>query len=271
VIHAVSVLVEPLPLLAPQPDAFFVNAEALAAIRTQEQEAVERALQEAAQWLGREGVEVKTSIRQGDPAHALLAAAAEENADLLVLGSKGLTGLQGFLMGSVARNVAKHSRRPVLVARAPRNSIRQVVVATDGSEHAKHAASFAARLPLPEEAEITVASVTRAYDPFLGVIPREEEEFDVDAAVREVNERRAEGAGGAVEDARERLAPTRRPIHTELRTGDPATQILSLAEEKEADLIVAGARGGSLIEHLLVGSVADRLLKEARCSLLIVH
>jgi nucleotide-binding universal stress UspA family protein len=57
----------------------------------------------------------------------------------------------------------------------------------------------------------------------------------------------------------------------ELLTGDPATEILRVAEERNADLVVAGARGVSLIERLLVGSVADRLLKEAPCSVLIVH
>jgi nucleotide-binding universal stress UspA family protein len=53
--------------------------------------------------------------------------------------------------------------------------------------------------------------------------------------------------------------------------GDPADEILRLAEEREADLIVAGARGVSFLERLLVGSVADRLLKYADCSVLIVH
>jgi nucleotide-binding universal stress UspA family protein len=56
-----------------------------------------------------------------------------------------------------------------------------------------------------------------------------------------------------------------------VRTGNPATEILELAERRRADLIVAGARGVSLLEGLLVGSVAERLLREARCSVLIVH
>ena len=41
--------------------------------------------------------------------------------------------------------------------------------------------------------------------------------------------------------------------------GDPATEILALAEERQADLILAGARGASFVEGLLMGSVADRL------------
>jgi nucleotide-binding universal stress UspA family protein len=71
--------------------------------------------------------------------------------------------------------------------------------------------------------------------------------------------------------AAEQLAVQGRATQTEVREGDPATEILRLAEECRADLIIAGARGASLIQGLFVGSVADRLLQQARCSLLIVH
>ena len=66
-----------------------------------------------------------------------------------------------------------------------------------------------------------------------------------------------------------------------MREGDPAQEILKLGAEPEpvtsakpeveADLIIAGARGVSLLERLTVGSVADRLLKHAPCSVLLVR
>ena len=56
-----------------------------------------------------------------------------------------------------------------------------------------------------------------------------------------------------------------------VRVGDPADEILHLATEQDADLILCGARGVSLIRGLLVGSVADRLLQSAATSVLIVH
>lgn len=79
----------------------------------------QRVVNDAAAKLGREGVEVSGVIRTGDAAAEILAAARELGADLLVVGSRGLSGLEGLWLGSVARNVAKHAPCPVVVARAP--------------------------------------------------------------------------------------------------------------------------------------------------------
>jgi nucleotide-binding universal stress UspA family protein len=212
--------------------------------------------------------EITTEVRDGDPAREIIAAAGEVGADLVALGATGATGLAGLLLGSVARNVAKHCARPVLLARAPRSGIRRVVLATDGSERAGHAAAFAGRLPLPPAAEITVVHVVRPYQPFAGLFPTDRQEFD--AAVLEVRREQRAAAEALVSSAAGLLPEGKRAV-TAVREGDPAAEILSLAGEIQADLIIAGARGASLIEGLVVGSVADRLLKEAPCSILIIH
>jgi nucleotide-binding universal stress UspA family protein len=198
--------------------------------------------------LKREGITVSTVVRRGDAGQEILQVAEEWQADLVVVGSRGLTGLGGLLLGSVPRTVAQQCRRPVLVARCPRSDVRQILVATDGSERALGAVDFTARLPLPEEARITV----------LHVVP---------------GEKAAPSAGSQeiLEQAAERLAQTERTVETTIRVGRPGAEILALAEERDVDLIVAGARGVSLIEGILVGSVADLLLREARMSVLLVH
>jgi nucleotide-binding universal stress UspA family protein len=229
---------------------------------------VTRALEEAATILAREGVEVTTASCEGHPVKEILRAADEIDADLVVVGSKGHTGLEGFLMGSVARAVVKRSARPVLVARRPNNNVCAALVATDGSDHAHHAVGFAARLPLPAGAERILVHVVRSYHPFpdyLLLDPREHR-----AAVETVRRKQEEVGAGLLVEAQELLAAQGISAETALRNGDPATQILHLAAEREVDLIVAGARGVSLLEGLWMGSVADRLLKDARCSVLIV-
>lgn len=226
-------------------------------------------VREAGEMLARSGVEVTTSVRRGDPASEIIRAAEEFNVDLVVLGSRGRTGLEGFLLGSVARNVAYHCRRPVLVARFPRDGIREVVVGIDGSEQATAAAEFVARLPLPEEAQITLVEVVQAYEPFADLLTTDREAYE--AALVELGRQQEESGRGALTAAQVRLAELGRVTRTELRAGDPATEILHLADERRADLIAVASRGRSLIEGLLVGSVADRLLKEARCSVLVVH
>lgn len=63
-----------------------------------------------------EGIHVETVILEGHPADELIRYAEEEKMDLIVMGSLGKTGLERLLLGSVADNVVRHSKVPVLVA-----------------------------------------------------------------------------------------------------------------------------------------------------------
>jgi nucleotide-binding universal stress UspA family protein len=88
---------------------------------------------------------------------------------------------------------------------------------------------------------------------------------------RPLVEKARAAAHGLVESACDQLAAAGKVASSEVKEGDPATEILAAAEDQGADLIIAGARGHSFIEGLLVGSVADRLLKRASCSVLLVR
>jgi nucleotide-binding universal stress UspA family protein len=268
-IYIISVLSEPMLLTGPAMEAVYPPTESLDEIRKTERDLAEEILQEAAGRLCREGLDVRTAVRFGEPAREIINTAREWEVDLVVVGSRGLTGLDGLLLGSVARNVAKHASRPVLVARAPRFALRDVVVATDGSEHANLAVEQTGRLPLPSETRLTVTTVVRPYTPLLSL--RRNKGGDFSGPVEEVRRRQFEQATTLVSASRDRLAADGREVHTEVREGDPASRILEVVTEQEADLVVAGARGTGVIENLLVGSVADRLLKEAGCSVLLVR
>jgi nucleotide-binding universal stress UspA family protein len=61
--------------------------------------------------------EVETFARQGDAAEAILDVAEEQRADLIVVGNKGLTGAERFLLGSVPNRVAHHAPCSVLIVR----------------------------------------------------------------------------------------------------------------------------------------------------------
>jgi len=63
------------------------------------------------------GVEVQTFSRRGDPSDALLDVAEEENADLIIVGNKGMTGAKRFLLGSVPNKVSHHAPCSVLIVR----------------------------------------------------------------------------------------------------------------------------------------------------------
>ncbi len=219
--------------------------------------------------LARHGWEVTTQIRAGEAAHEILRAADEFEASLILIGANNLNRLETWMLGSVSRNVAKHARQPVLVARPLEHGLERVLLALDGSQHACEAIEFLARLPLPDECRVLVAHVVRPFhaDPMLAAL---EPVATRTAAEETLRERRLVGEH-LVSDACVALEHGGKRASSVLREGDPAREITNLATEIGADLIVAGARGVSLIEGLVVGSVADRLLKGARRSVLLVR
>ena len=80
-------------------------------------EDVNETLGEAEERVKGEGVEVQTHPREGNPADAILDVAEEQNADLVVVGNKGMTGTKRFLLGSVPNKVSHHAPCSVLIVR----------------------------------------------------------------------------------------------------------------------------------------------------------
>jgi nucleotide-binding universal stress UspA family protein len=80
-------------------------------------EDVNTVLDGAASAAKQEGVEVQTHAREGDPADAILDVAEEVNADLIVVGNKGMTGARRFLLGSVPNKVSHHAPCSVIIIR----------------------------------------------------------------------------------------------------------------------------------------------------------
>jgi nucleotide-binding universal stress UspA family protein len=80
-------------------------------------EDVNTTLHDAAGLAEAAGVPVETFARQGDPADAILDVAEEQDADLIVIGNKGMTGAKRFLLGSVPNKVSHHAPCSVLIIR----------------------------------------------------------------------------------------------------------------------------------------------------------
>ena len=80
-------------------------------------EDVEATLKEASEEVDGAGVKVDTFAREGDAADAILDVAEEQNADLIVVGNKGMTGAKRFLLGSVPNKVSHHAPCSVLIIR----------------------------------------------------------------------------------------------------------------------------------------------------------
>jgi nucleotide-binding universal stress UspA family protein len=80
-------------------------------------QAAEESLADAADIAREAGVSVNTHARPGDPADAILDVAEEQNADLVIVGNKGMSGAKRFLLGSVPNKVSHHAPCSVLIVR----------------------------------------------------------------------------------------------------------------------------------------------------------
>jgi len=79
----------------------------------------ERRLYETAEPLQREGLAIDTVAREGDPAHVIAEEAEQRGADLIAMGTRGLSGLRHLVLGSTAERVVEYAPCPVMTIRRP--------------------------------------------------------------------------------------------------------------------------------------------------------
>lgn len=209
------------------------------------------------------GVAHHARFAEGDVWEALERIMREDHIDLVVLGTQGRTGLQKFLLGSVAEEIFRCADLPVLtvgphVAAKPAGELfRHILYPTDFSEQAAAALPYALSLAEENDARLTLLHVVPA-DPGQG-------------------EARERTGGGYVKRLREvlpREAQVWERVDYEVRFGNAANGILELAEERGADLIVLGVRCAGAFaraESHLRRSVAQKVASHARAPVLSVR
>jgi nucleotide-binding universal stress UspA family protein len=210
--------------------------------------------------------EVITVEEEGYPDTTIIEKAADYDADLIVMGARGVKGVQILFLGSATRAVAINSPKPVLVFKRPswkESGNMKVLFATDGSRTADAAGQFLASLPLPAETEITVL---HAASPFIPDIPEKYlkeigEELTAKPSTYKESER-------IFEQARAFLSGSLTRIDYLLRTGDPSREVLTMEKTLQADMIAVGCRGLRGIKGMM-GSVSRRILGSSGSSVLI--
>jgi nucleotide-binding universal stress UspA family protein len=248
----------PLPMLEVQVSTDLLEATAAEA---------RAAAMESARILSTRFARTTTRVVEGDPRNVVPATAADWGADLIVVGARGLGSFSRLLLGSVSTAVVHGAPCPVLVVRGQPRGLRDAVVAIDGSGHAQDAAKFLARLPLDRKTRVRLIGVVeRECVPRLAPPPARE-------LVRAAIAARAEERRAELEKSLEGIAlafeATVDQVERVIASGLPADEILATAES--ADLIVIGARGLGGLERLLLGSVSERVLNHAPCSVLIAR
>ncbi len=203
-------------------------------------------------------------------ANAIVARAPALGVDLIVIGTHGRSGFDRWVLGSVAEKVLRTASSPVLIV-PPRTavavpvgpaSIRRVICPLDFSTTATRALEYAASVAALAQARLTVAHIVEVLHE-AGDVPLPD--FDAYRA-------------GRFEDARTSMAQALSPdvrrlaaVDELLLAGRPYREILRLAAEQQAGLIVMGVHGRGALDRMFFGSTTQHVVRQATCPVLTVR
>jgi len=201
-----------------------------------------------------EGLSVRVCVKRGDCVAQILEQARETDADIIVMGTHGASGLERLVLGSVTRNVLRKAPCPVVtvslpsVSRTPRTgaAIGRMLCAVELSESSADTVSYALSLGRSTGAEVTLLHVLKRVR---GVAARARRAADVRRRLHAAA--LADGEPGC-------------PVEEMAVFGPPHREIVRMAEARPAGLIVLG-------NSLRPGSIAARVAREATVPVLTIR
>lgn len=209
----------------------------------------------------------RVEIVSGPTAWMIDEVARDHGIDLTVVAPGPDARMRRYLMGSTSSQVVKHTHSDVLVLRDdPRyDKLTSVVIALDGSEDSLAAMGRSMDLLglKDRKVDITLTSVVNISAALKVISP-----VTFLSALEDnlMMESEAMLAAAAASLDREGVSG----VATQLKNGDPASEIIAVAEKQNAQLIVTGAKGRGAVAQMIMGSVSDRVSSHAPCSTLVV-
>jgi nucleotide-binding universal stress UspA family protein len=218
-------------------------------------------LQEATARCRDGGIDALSRLSHGMPDAVIVATAHDVDADLVVVGTHNRSNTDRWLLGSVAERVVRLSQKNVLIAREgtpARGQLDRMLVATDFSPTADRGLQLALGLAAPS----CTIEVVHCWEPpsHYGLPPP--------APLVERLRNRAHERGNQL---LAQFGTRTNGLHFELAFGPPAETILQRLEAGEHDIVVIGSHGRRGVRRLMLGSVAERVARGARVSVLVAH
>ncbi|BDH79101.1 MAG TPA: universal stress protein [Methanothermobacter sp.] len=141
---------------------------------------------------------------------------------------------------------------------------KKILLATDGSKCSNIAAEHAIKIAEQNNAELIVLAVTETYSV---------EKLPVEDLTRKVIQLFKEESEKALEDVKDMIEEKGYPIKFTLKNveGKAADSILQVAEDEDVDLIVVGVSGKHALERFVLGSVSEKVVRNARVPVLVVR
>lgn len=211
------------------------------------------------------GINILQETQPGYSAtEVILGHAQEIDADLIVMGTHGRRAVTRFLLGSVADRVVRHSRCPVLTIRRdekaqPLTAVRRILVPIDFSKHSRVALETGRELASKFAADLLVVHVVELYTlpSFYGpsMIATDTDAIR-ERALREMDDLLQQAGGPDV------------PTEVQVAYGRPSEMIVEVSVEEKVGLIVIPSLGLSGLDHVLLGSTAEHVVRRAPCPVL---
>jgi nucleotide-binding universal stress UspA family protein len=211
-------------------------------------------------------------VRSGSPYQEIIGLGREINADLIVLSTRGQSGLKRLLLGGTAERVVQNSCCPVLVVRKRKQKsktatkgfrVRTILVPVDFSTCSLAGTEYAAFLAKILDSTLRLFHVTYAYVNYMFIDRAGARLSGLAAAVQEAAEQEM--------DALKQMNFLRGvSVKTEIRSGYTIDEICRAADEPDMDLIVTSTHGRSGFKHALIGSVAEHVVRYAQSPVLVV-
>jgi nucleotide-binding universal stress UspA family protein len=232
--------------------------------RSSTEGAEEKLRQHIAKYLPNEAAAGGVRVVAGKPFVEIIRGARDEAADLVVLGAHGEHFLKDLLLGTTAEKVVRKGDRPVLIVkRPPHGPYQHVLAAVDFSENSRHAFELALRLA--PKAEFQVVHVYQGYEKRLkrAGIPAPEVTRRLRPLIDE-SKRNMEAFLRSIDYGS-------RSIRQVLWDGRAQEEITTLAKRLRAELVAVGTTGRTGLPYILLGSVAEHVLREVSCDILVAR
>lgn len=218
------------------------------------------------------GLRPDVRIEEAPAAHeAILDAIEDLDPDLLVMGTHGRSGFRRLFLGSVTEKVVRTAPCPTLVVPPRAGSVatdaptqfRRVLCAVDLSQSSLAALARALELAQQERAHLLVVYVAE--------MPVAPAELPPDIDLAGIAARDAEEARGKLDALIPAGTLAACTLETPVVYGRAHREILRLAVERQADLIVMGVHGRGVVDLMVFGSTTHHVLRAAPCPVLVVH
>lgn len=226
-------------------------------------------LRQAKEHAANAGVPSRTALLEGRADVAVTRYAEEIAADAIVVGTRGPSASERFFLGSTAEGILRLAIAPVFIVHdvplSPSATFKRIVVAIDNSDPADAAIDLGTRLAVMDGSFLRFCHVVdedTLYEEaanFGGATyPVLHEWLDEAAILSRSAAGQAEGVGVV-------------GVETSVLTGNPVSEILNCASHQSADLVVIGSHGRRGLRHLMMGGVAQGVVRRSTIPVLVVR